>query len=121
MLSDVYLVAGPVRNFDRKRAIAAMRKRKQDAITNAATSEAGMQQLELEEGAEAGKKDRAAGAAGLAFGRMSKSMLMNLLDNIQARRTRGEKDSAGRRCQPPPSRARPRSRAYASVHVLLTL
>jgi hypothetical protein len=89
--SAVYLVASPVRSFDRERAIAAMRKRKQDAITNAATSEAGMQQIELEDGADAGKKDRAAGGVGLALGKgvAGAGMIMNLVDNIQARRARG--------------------------------
>jgi hypothetical protein len=63
-----------VRSFDRKRAIAAMRKRKQDAIAQAASSEAAMQQFEVEQGADAGK-----------LGRENMSMLMTVADNIQVR------------------------------------
>jgi hypothetical protein len=86
VLSDVYLVAGPVRSFDRKRAIAAMRKRKQDAIANAASTEAAMQQFEVEQGADAGKKDQSSSGVGLALGRGNRPMLMTIADNIQVRR-----------------------------------
>lgn len=83
VLSEVYLVAGPVNSFDRKRAIESMRKRKHDAIVSAVTTEMTMQQFEIEHGADGEKKDKdAAAGLGLALGKGG-GIGLTILDNIQ--------------------------------------